>query len=216
MRYNRGDRQMAYKYTDEKPRRIDKLSKGDHEDLLRDLVNAFCSLKSPTEAALFIQDLLTEREVKHVSKRLRVAKLLLEGGKYDEIGRGVHASYGTVAKVGAWLAQKGDGFRLVIQRLPEKTKVKDWREYSQWDKFKRGHPMYFWPELILEDIVKSANKREKERLGKVLESLKDKSHLHKKLQELLDEDYREKVSAKKRANVKCRVGQRKQSKQPKS
>lgn len=195
---------MAYKYTDEKPRRIDKLSKGDHEDLLRDLVNAFYSLKSPTEAALFIQDLLTEREVTNVSKRLRIAKLLLEGGKYEEVGKGLHTSYGTVAKVGAWLAQKGDGFRMVIQRLPKKQKVKDWREYSQWDKFKRGHPMYFWPELVLEEIVKSANKREKERLSKVLQSLGDKSHLHKKLQELIDEDYREKARAKKRAQLRSK------------
>ncbi len=193
---------MAYKYTDEKPKRMDKLSKEDHEDLLRDLVNSFCSLKSPTEAALFIQDLLTEREVKNVSKRLRIAKLLLQGKKYEEIGEDLHTSYGTVAKIGSWLAQKGDGFRMAIQRLPKKQEVKDWRDYSQWDKFKRGHPMYFWPELVLEEIVKSANKREKERLSKVLRSLKDKSHLHKKLQELIDEDYREKTSAKKRARLR--------------
>lgn len=195
---------MAYKYTDEKPKRLDKLSKKDHEDLLRDLVNAFCSLKTPTEAALFIQDLLTEREVTNVSKRLRIAKLFLRGKTYEEIGKELRTSYGTIGKIGSWLAQKGDGFRMVIQRLPKKTKVKDWRDYSQWDKFKRGHPMYFWPELILEDIVKSANKREKERLAKVLGSLKDKSHLHKKLQELLDEDYREKTYAKKRAKLRSK------------
>lgn len=188
---------MAYRYHAEKPRRLEKLSQDKRGDLLRDLVNAFSSLKSPTEAALFIQDLLTEREVTNISKRLRIAKLFLQGKKYEEIEAELHTSHGTISKVGAWLAEKGDGFRLAIQRLPEKTKVKDWREYSQWDKFKRGHPMYFWPELLLEEIVKTANKKEKERLRKVLESLGEKSHLHKKLQEILNEEYREKASAKK-------------------
>lgn len=184
---------MAYRYRDEKPKRLDKLSKSDHEDLLRDLVNAFCSLKSPTEAALFIQDLLTEKEVTNISKRLGIAKLFLEGKKYEEIEKELHTSHGTVAKVGAWLAQKGEGFRLVVQRLPKKLKVKDWRDYSQWDKFKRGHPMYFWPELLLEEIVRSANKKEKERLSKVLKNLGQKSHLHKKLQELINNTVNNKV-----------------------
>ncbi len=196
---------MAYKYYDEKPKRLDKLSQSDHEDLLRDLINAFSSLKSPTEAALFVQDLLTEKEVTNLSKRLRIAKLFLEGKKYEEIEKELHASHETVAKIGAWLAQKGEGFRLVIQRLPKKQKVKDWREYSPWDKAKRLYPSYLWPDVLLEEIVRSANKKEKERLSKVLKNLGQKSSMHKKLQELIDEDYREQRSTKKRAKLKAQT-----------
>jgi TrpR-related protein YerC/YecD len=193
---------MVYKYQDEKPKRLDKLSPSDHEDLLRDLVNAFSSLKTPTEAALFVQDLLTEREVTNLSKRLRIAKLFLEGKKYEEIEKELHTSHGTVAKIGAWLAEKGEGFRLIIQRLPKKQKVKDWREYSQWDKLKRRYPSHFWPEMLLEEIVRSANKKEKERLSNVLKNLGQKSSMHKKLQEILNEEYREKHSAKKKAKIR--------------
>ncbi len=196
---------MAYKYYDEKPKRLDKLSQSDHDDLLRDLINAFSSLKTPTEAALFTQDLLTEKEVTNLSKRLRIAKLFLEGKKYEEIEKELHTSHGTVAKIGSWLAQKGEGFRLIIKRLPKKQKVKDWREYSQWDKLKRKYPSHFWPELLLEEIVRSANKKEKERLSKVLKNLGQKSSMHKKLQELIDEDYREQRSAKKRAQLKAQT-----------
>ena len=196
---------MAYKYYDEKPKRLDKLSQSDHEDLLRDLINAFSSLKSSTEAALFVQDLLTEKEVTNLSKRLRIAKLFLEGKKYEEIEKELHTSHGTVAKVGAWLAQKGEGFRLIIQRLPKKQKVKDWREYSPWDKAKRLYPSYLWPDVLLEEIVRSANKKEKERLKVVLKNLGQKSSMHKKLQELIDEDYREQRSAKKRAKLKAQT-----------
>ncbi len=198
-------KQMAYKYYDEKVKRLDKLSKNDHEDLLRDLVNAFSSLKSPTEAALFVQDLLTEREVTNLSKRLRIAKLFLEGKTYEEIQKDLHTSHGTVAKIGAWLAEKGEGFRLIIQRLPKKQKVKDWRDYSQWDKAKRLYPSYLWPDVLLEEVVRSANKKEKERLSNVLKNLGQKSSMHKKLQELIDEDYREKASAKKRAKLKAQA-----------
>ena len=196
---------MAYKYYDEKPKRLDKLSKNDHEDLLRDLINAFSSLKSPTEAALFVQDLLTEKEVTNLSKRLRIAKLFLEGKTYEEIEKELHTSHGTVAKIGAWLAQKGEGFRLIIQRLPKKQEIKDWREYSQWDKLKRRYPLHFWPELLLEEIVRSANRKEKERLSKVLKNLGQKSSMHKKLQELIEEDYREQRSAKKRARLRAQT-----------
>jgi uncharacterized protein YerC len=193
---------MAYKYYDEKPKRLDKLSQSDHEDLLRDLINAFSLLKTPTEAALFVQDLLTEREVTNLSKRLRIAKLFLEGKKYEEIEKELHTSHGTVAKIGTWLAEKGGGFRMIIKRLPKKQKVKDWREYSQWDKLKRRYPSHFWPELLLEEIVRSANKKEKERLSNVLKNLGQKSSMHKKLQEILNEEYREKHSAKKKAKIR--------------
>lgn len=190
---------MPYKYHAEKPKRLEKLTEDERTDLLRDLINAFSSLKSPTEAALFVQDLLTEKEVTNISKRLRVAKLFLEGKTYREIEKELHTSHGTVAKIGTWLAQRGNGFRMIIKRLPEKQKVKDWREYSQWDKLKRSRPLHFWPELLLEEIVRSANKREKERLSKVLKTLDQKSGLHKKLQEIIDEEYKEKASAKRRA-----------------
>lgn len=186
----RKHRQMAYKYRDEKPIRPEKLSKEKRGDLLYDFVNAFSLLKSPTEAALLVQDLLTEKEVTSLSKRLRIAKLLLDGKKYDDVAKEVHTSHVTVSKISAWLNQKGDGFRLIVKRLPEKITTKSWRDYSDWDKFKRGHPLYFWPELVFEELVKSANKKEKEKLKKIIESLEKKSSLHKKLQELFAAEYK--------------------------
>lgn len=181
---------MAYKYRDEKPKRLEKLSKGTQEDLLYDLITAFSMIKSPTESALFIQDLLTRNEVKTLAKRLRIAKLLLQGKSYEEIKAELHNSFATIAKVGYWLERSGEGFRSVIKKLPQRAKPKHWTEYSDWDKFKRQHPLYFWPELLLEEIVKSASKREKERLQKVLDQLDKKSSLHKKIQELLGSKFK--------------------------
>ena len=69
---------MAYRYYDQKVKRIDKLSKPMQEELLFDLIAAFSLVKSVEDSALFIQDLLTENEVKMLSKRLRIAKLFTE------------------------------------------------------------------------------------------------------------------------------------------
>lgn len=129
-----------------------------------DLVNALVQAKTVGEAALFLQDLLTKQEMKILAKRLRIAKLLLSGKTYEEIESALHTSHATVAKIAIWLAERGDGFREIIRRLPQKKEPKTWQEYSEWDKFKRRYSLYFWPELLLEEVIKNANIRQKEKI----------------------------------------------------
>lgn len=167
----------------EKQKRLDKLSQKDHEGLTIDLVNAVVQSKSSADAAFFLQDLLTKSEMKMLSKRLRIAKLLLSGLTYENIKNQLHVSHSTVAKIAVWLSEKGDGFRAVIEKLP-KQKEKD-SIVSEWDTLKRKHSLYFWPELLLEEIIKSANDRQKQRIKDVLIGLERKSQLHKNLEKLL-------------------------------
>ena len=94
-----------------KTKRIEKLTKSEQEGLVLDLVNAIVGAKSVGDAALFLGDLLTKSEMKILSRRLRIAKLLLAGMTYQQIETDLHASHGTVAKIAAWLAERGDGFR---------------------------------------------------------------------------------------------------------
>lgn len=169
----------------QKTRRIEKLSKEDQESLVFDLINAFAQTHNVGEAALFLQDLLTKAEMKILGKRLRIAKLLLEGMTYDEIAKDLYTSHATVAKIGAWLAERGDGFRKIIVKLPKQNNMKHGTERSDWDKFKRRYSLYFWPELLLEEIVKNANQKQKERIKSVLERLEEKSELHKNIEKLL-------------------------------
>lgn len=169
----------------QRTRRIEKLTKGEQESLVFDLVNSLVQTQTVGEAALFIQDLLTKSEMKMLGKRLRIAKLLLSGMTYEEIEKNLHASHTTVAKIAAWLAERGDGFRKIIERLPKQTEEKAWHERSEWDTFKRRYSLYFWPELLLEEIVKNANQKQKERIKSVLERLEEKSELHKRIEKLL-------------------------------
>lgn len=169
----------------QRTRRVEKLTKGEQESLVFDLINSLVQTQTVGEVALFIQDLLTKSEMKMLGKRLRIAKLLLSGMTYEEIEKNLHASHTTVAKIAAWLSERGDGFRKIIQRLPKQTKEKAWHERSEWDTFKRRYSLYFWPELLLEEIVKNANQRNKNRIKDVLERLEEKSELHKRIEKLL-------------------------------
>lgn len=169
----------------QRPKRIDKLSKEEQESLVFDLVHAFVQAQNVGEAVLFLQDLLTKAEMKILGKRLRIAKLLLMGMTYEEINKNLHVSHATVAKIAAWLAERGDGFRKIIEKLPKQKKEKQWVDYSDWDKFKRRYSLYFWPELLLEEVIKQANLKQKQRIKDVLERLEQKSQLHKQIEKLL-------------------------------
>ena len=173
------------KFRVDKVKRIEKLSKKEQESLVLDLVNALVQAQTLSEAALFLQDLLTKSEMKILSKRLRIAKLLISGMTYQEIEKDLHVSHGTVAKIAAWLAERGDGFRKIIEKLPKEKQEEKWFERSEWDSFKRRYSLYFWPELLLEEIVKNANQKQKDRIKSVLERLEEKSELHKNIEKLL-------------------------------
>src|SRR5687768_10017930 len=137
--------------------KIDSFSKKEQDAFVFDLINALVACQSMGEAALFLQDILTLNEMKTLAKRLQIAKPLLAGMTYEEIEETLHVSHSTVAKISAWMTERGDGFRKIIEKLPaQKENIKD--EYTEWDKLKRGYSIYFWPELLLEEIVKSANK----------------------------------------------------------
>ena len=190
--------EMAYKYYDQKVKRLEKLSKPMQEELLFDLINAFSLVKSAEDSAIFVQDLLTLAEVKMLSKRLRVAKLLLEGKKYEEIAKDLHVSRATIAKVGSWLAERGEGFKKVIRKLPEPEKIKSWEERSHWGRLAARYPRYFWPSYLSAEINKAAVQEQKKRLDKTLKGLDEKETVRRKIQEDADERYKEQHEQRKK------------------
>lgn len=168
-----------------KNKRIEKLSKKEQDGLILDLVNAVVSAKSLKDAALFLQDLLTKSEMKILAKRLRIAKLLIAGKDYRDIEQNLHVGHTTIAKIAAWLSERGEGFRKIIGSLPKQTNTNSWEEISDRDNFKRRYSLYFWPELLLEQIIKSARQKQKERIKNVLDRLEEKSELHEKIEKAL-------------------------------
>jgi Trp operon repressor len=109
----------------DKEKRPEKLSKAEILDLTFDLINAFGTIKSPSEAADLMGDLLTADEIKDLAKRLRIAKLLVGGKSQREIAVGLHCSLATVTKVSVWLQISGGKLEKVISKLPIKYKMPD-------------------------------------------------------------------------------------------
>ena len=160
-----------------KLRRWERLSVSEQADFLFDLINAFTLLKSSAEAAAFVTDLLTSDEVKFLSKRLRIAKLLMTGKSYDEISQLAKTSPVTIAKVSAWLKEKGQVMKKIIGKLPARKKLKEGYDF----------PKSMWLGRLVENLEKESVKDEEGKLRGVLEDLGSKDVIRHRE----DEAYRE-------------------------
>lgn len=81
------------------------------------LFKAILSLKDQQECYAFFEDLCTVTELKGLSQRLEVARLLRQGITYAEIAEKTGASTATISRVNRSLAYGSDGYRIVFERL---------------------------------------------------------------------------------------------------
>lgn len=168
-------------------KRIEKLPPKELLNVTFDLINAFRLVRTPFETALLMQDLLTAGEIKHLAKRLRIAKLLLNGLTQREIAREVRCSTATVIKVNAWLNRGGDGLRMVIAKLPKR--------YEMPEKLPGIALEFQLPQVLLALARYTASKKQTAQLENFWEEVGNKKILDKQLKELFDEEYRHKKSS---------------------
>lgn len=156
-----------------------KLSSSKRKELVIGLCRAIAALRSPEEVAEAIADLLTPREIEILAKRLQIAEYLIEGKDYNSIRSELKVGYSTIARVNTWLALSGKGYERLLTRrkkLPKpKTDEELYDPYS-WHNIKRRYSAYFWPQLLLEELVRTADKKEREKIHKVLDRLELKRH----------------------------------------
>ena len=160
-----------------------KLNKQNRTDLFIKLAKALALLHSPTEMAQLLRDLLSETEVLMLARRLQIAELLVDGLTYDQIRSKLKVGFTTIAKVQTWLDLYGEGYRTIINRSEKKKPTNSSNE--NFSILKKKYPMYFWPELLLKEIIKAANEREKQKLLKIVEQQREKTQLTKELTLLL-------------------------------
>lgn len=91
-------------------------------DATRELAGAIASLRDPDEALRFLRDLCTVNELREFTARWEVARLLDAGVSYHEISDRTGASSATISRVNQWLRYGRDGYRLVLDRLPDGKK----------------------------------------------------------------------------------------------
>ncbi len=170
-----------------------KLTKKEQDELLLDFCYVISSLSDVEKAAQFVKDLLSLQEAEMLAKRVKIAHLLIEGQDYNFIQKSLKTSPITIARVNEWLKYSGEGYRFVVEILKkrkkkriEEIKARDPLNPSyQWKKLRRRFPLYFWPQLLIEEIIEGASKRQKEKLLSALEKIKDKPKMYKRIENII-------------------------------
>ena len=86
------------------------------------LFRAILQLHSMEECYNFFEDLCTITELKALSQRLQVARMLSENHVYSDIVKETGASTATISRVNRSLNYGCDGYEVVFQRLKDAGK----------------------------------------------------------------------------------------------
>lgn len=89
------------------------------DELNDQLCEAVLQLNSLEECYQFFEDVCTISELKAMSQRLEVAKMLKTKHTYDEIVSRTGASTATISRVKRCLNYGADGYNMVLERLQQ-------------------------------------------------------------------------------------------------
>lgn len=81
------------------------------------LFDSILTLKTREECYEFFEDLCTINELRDMSQRLEVARMLEAGDKYDRIEEATGASTATISRVKRCLKFGADGYVQVLSRM---------------------------------------------------------------------------------------------------
>ena len=85
-----------------------------------DLFRAILSLEDEKEAEAFFRDLCSIDEIKSMSERWEIAKLVYKGLPYRKISDKLNVSTTTVSRVALWLNNGEGGYKAVLDKLNNK------------------------------------------------------------------------------------------------
>ena len=84
------------------------------------LIDAILSLKNEEEVALFLEDLMTRKEISDAAQRMLVAKLLSEKVVYSKIAEETGESTATISRVNRSYQYGTGAYRTVLERIEDK------------------------------------------------------------------------------------------------
>ncbi|MDD3640863.1 MAG: YerC/YecD family TrpR-related protein [Candidatus Caldatribacteriota bacterium] len=84
------------------------------------LFMAILTLENKDECYRFFEDIATINEIKELSQRLEVARMLSEGFIYEDIVQKTGASSATISRVKKCLNYGADGYQIVLKKLKKK------------------------------------------------------------------------------------------------
>lgn len=84
---------------------------------MQNLIDALSTLKTSTEIANFLRDLMTVKELEDISQRWQIVLLLNQKIPYLDIAKQVGVSTTTVTRVALWLTHGQNGYKTALSRL---------------------------------------------------------------------------------------------------
>lgn len=92
------------------------------DPLIDGLFEAILLLENAEECYNFFEDICTVSEIKAMSQRLEVAKMLKSGCTYTDIGRKTGASTATISRVNRCLNYGADGYKAILEKLKKRRR----------------------------------------------------------------------------------------------
>lgn len=141
------------------PRKINIDAKKKYLDLLW---SSIAKLETREEVEIFFKDLLSESEALMLSRRIEIARRLLNGESYDSIARELKVGMDTINRVQRWLIAGSGGYKKAIEKILKETKRNFDRSeggeagapYS-FDWIRRKYPLHF----LLFNLISDSKKK---------------------------------------------------------
>jgi TrpR-related protein YerC/YecD len=86
-----------------------------------ELLATIVRLATVGEAAAFLRDLCTRKELEEMSHRWEAVKLLDQGIPYREISDRTGLSTATITRINQWLQHGTGGYRSMLSKIEEST-----------------------------------------------------------------------------------------------
>jgi TrpR-related protein YerC/YecD len=97
-----------------------ELSPAERRTILNDFCEMVVSLKGKQDVEKFFKDLLTPSEAVIISRRIKIAKLLMTGSTYEDIKEQLGVGNTTIVQVERWLNEGFGGYRKALKKLDKK------------------------------------------------------------------------------------------------
>jgi TrpR-related protein YerC/YecD len=135
------------------------LSEDEKKKCIGDFYSMISLLKSRDEVKKFFKDVLSLSEVVMISRRIQIAKMILEGYTYEEIRKKLKVGFNNINQVDRWVKNGFGGYKEVINKYKKKYPEKDDFEKYGYIPFskewvRKKYPLHY----LLSNIIKDNKK----------------------------------------------------------
>ena len=118
---------------------------------LKDFFVASASLGTPKEAENFFRNLFSASELLMLSRRVRIALMLLQGRTHFDIIQGLHAGTSTIRSVERWLDLGFSGYRELVRKAKkQRPGLNNCEDLDlPLKRLKEKYPAHYWLVMLL-------------------------------------------------------------------